>query len=55
MQTINTIKNKYTSKSIKIIIEFSDNKNTVPAVVSRHKVNSFSYQEYTIKERDDSF
>jgi len=31
------------------------NKNTVPAVVPRHKVNSFSYRHYIIKEGNDSF
>jgi len=31
------------------------NKNTVPAVVPRHKMNSFSYGHYMIKEGDDSF
>jgi len=30
-------------------------KNTVTAVAARHKVNSFSYRHYMIKEGDDSF
>jgi len=29
------------------------NKNTVPAVLPRHKVNSFSYRYYMIRDGDD--